>query len=290
MFVENLFFKQGLSFQENRIYKIFNILLILTILVVAAIAVSLIMIDAISSFWICIGEIVIFFSMLVLHSKGYFISVRYVFFVFAITTQVYGSLYHGENGGYDFLFFATALTPVLFFEKRGHYISLFLLSVVTYIAVKILYNHVTPVMPLERVIFPYYSNIFISGTLIFLGYWLFKTEHLKYEQTLKEQKDKIQNQKEALSEIKDQLEQLLEARARKIEEQNQSMEKYAYLNGHKVRSPLARILGLVNLTKYEDLDEEDKRRYYFKELKANARDLDNTLKEISQVLNSNMEP
>jgi hypothetical protein len=52
---------------------------------------------------------------------------------------------------------------------------------------------------------------------------------------------------------------------------------------------LARILGLVNLTQYEDLNEDETRSYYFNELKTNATDLDNVLKEISEILNSDLE-
>ena len=88
---------------------------------------------------------------------------------------------------------------------------------------------------------------------------------------------------------KQQLETLLEARTKKLEEKNQGISKYAYLNSHKVRSPLARILGLVNLTQYEDLDADETRSYYFNELKTNATDLDNVLKEISEILNSDLE-
>ena len=65
--------------------------------------------------------------------------------------------------------------------------------------------------------------------------------------------------------------------------------KYAYLNSHKTRSPLARILGLVNLVKYEDLAVEDKRRFYFDEIRANAKDLDEILGEINQLLDKNIE-
>lgn len=262
---------------------------ILVIVVVLGIAIFLLTINAISSFWICMGEMLIFSFLLVLHIKGYIIVSRYIFFLFAITMQVYGSLYHGENGGFDFLFFATALTPVLFFEKKVHYTSLFMISMATYMAVKVLYGYVEPVMPLERQVVPYYLNILTSSLLIYFGYVLFKTEHLRYERKLKRQRDKIQKQKEAILKAHHQMEGLLEARTRKLREQSQDMVKFAYLNSHKARSPLARILGLVNLTRYEDLNIEDKRMYYFEELRSNAKDLDEILREINQVLNNNLE-
>jgi light-regulated signal transduction histidine kinase (bacteriophytochrome) len=106
---------------------------------------------------------------------------------------------------------------------------------------------------------------------------------------LNKQQDMVQNQKEVLLATKQQLEALLEDRTRKLEEQNKGISKYAFLNSHKVRSPLARILGLVNLTQYEDLNDDDTRTYYFNELKTNATDLDDVLKEISEILNSDLE-
>lgn len=144
-------------------------------------------------------------------------------------------------------------------------------------------------LDLERQLFPYYFNIAASAALIYFGYGLFKKEHLKHEMDLNKQKEMVQNQKEVLLATKNQLEILLEARTRKLEEKNQGISKYAYLNSHKVRSPLARILGLVNLTQYEDLNEDETRSYYFNELKTNATDLDNVLKEISEILNSDLE-
>ncbi|TRX52026.1 hypothetical protein FNH22_22910 [Fulvivirga sp. M361] len=284
----HLFSEKRLSFEDNRIYLIFNIAVLMAILVVAGIAIFLLSIEAISSFWICVGEIIVFFVLLFMHMRGHYTVSRYVFFVLAILMQCYGSLYHGEDGGFDFLFLATALLPVLFFQKKAYYFSLFVFSISCYIAIKTLYDSIAPIMPLERQAIPYYSNIFISSLLVYFGYGLFKSAHLNYERKLKAQKKSIKQQKQALLGVKDQLEELLEVKARTIKEQNQNMIKYAYLNSHKVRSPLARILGLVNLTKFEDLNDEDKRKYYFDELKANAKDLDNVLAEINQTLSSNI--
>lgn len=262
---------------------------ILAIIVLIFISIFQLSINAFSLFWICAAEVVVFFSILVLHVKGHFVVSRYIFFTFSIIMEVVGSLVSGENAGFDFLFFVTALSPLLFFDKRWQYLSLFIFSMSSLIAVKVLYGYIPPVLDLERQIFPYYFNIAASAILIYFGYELFKKEHLKHEADLNKQKDMVHNQKEVLMATKQQLETLLEARTKKLEEKNQGISKYAYLNSHKVRSPLARILGLVNLTQYEDLDADETRSYYFNELKTNATDLDNVLKEISEILNSDLE-
>ena len=47
------------------------------------------------------------------------------------------------------------------------------------------------------------------------------------------------------------LEQLVKNRTAIIENQNLRLREYAYFNSHRVRGPLARILGLVLLIDYE---------------------------------------
>jgi hypothetical protein len=52
---------------------------------------------------------------------------------------------------------------------------------------------------------------------------------------------------------------------------------------------LARILGLINLTSFEDFSNEEKRAFYFSQIRNNVTELDDVLKEISTILNKNME-
>lgn len=289
MSIKDILNNPQLSFEDNRIYRLFNFVVLTTMVIIFSIAIFLLTIGAISSFWICLAENVAFFAMLYFHVKGHYAITRYIFFLFAIIMQVYGSLYHGPQGGFDFLFFTTSLSPVLFFEKKWQILSLFILSSATFIAVKILYNYVEPVMPLEVQIIPYFSNIMISSLLLYFGFRFFKLEHLKYEQKLKTQNNLIIKQKESISSIKDQLEELLAAKTMRMEKQDKNIAMYAYLNSHKVRSPLARILGLVNLSEYEDLKDDEKRKYYFDQLRDNAKELDSILTEVGRVLDDSRE-
>ncbi|MEM6361640.1 MAG: hypothetical protein AAF731_16220 [Bacteroidota bacterium] len=80
----------------------------------------------------------------------------------------------------------------------------------------------------------------------------------------------------------------MEDKDRRLEQRDKSMDKYAYLNSHKARSPLARILGLAHLTNLDDLSDRKKRTYYFVEIMENARDLDNVLREISVILDRDL--
>ncbi len=102
------------------------------------------------------------------------------------------------------------------------------------------------------------------------------------------QKDKILSHKETLLNTKNQLLELMESKDKRLQERNNDMTKYAYLNSHKARSPLARKLGLANLTNLDDLDDRAKRDYYFREIMLNAKDLDDVLREISNILDRDL--
>ena len=77
----------------------------------------------------------------------------------------------------------------------------------------------------------------------------------------------------------------LVAQKEEIELQNQKLIEYAFYNAHKVRGPLARILGLVYLLKREadNIGFVDKDRYLEK-LSESANELDIAVREMSHSL------
>lgn len=60
------------------------------------------------------------------------------------------------------------------------------------------------------------------------------------------------------------------------------LSRYAYVNAHHVRGPLARILGLIALIENEKLPKE--RRRYLEEIKSDALEIDGVVRKISEVL------
>jgi signal transduction histidine kinase len=64
--------------------------------------------------------------------------------------------------------------------------------------------------------------------------------------------------------------------------QNEHLFKCAYMNSHEVRGPLARILGLIELSRLEtDIDY----RTFFEKMKQEANDIDKIVRMISDDLN-----
>jgi signal transduction histidine kinase len=71
-------------------------------------------------------------------------------------------------------------------------------------------------------------------------------------------------------------------RSAHIETQNQQLTEFAFFNAHKVRGPLARILGLVHLIKISPTDGLN--RDLVTRLDESSKELDETIKEINKVL------
>jgi len=61
--------------------------------------------------------------------------------------------------------------------------------------------------------------------------------------------DEIRLQAEEIKGINENLETVIKDRTYELEIKNKALEEYAFINAHKLRAPLARILGLVHLMK-----------------------------------------
>ena len=84
---------------------------------------------------------------------------------------------------------------------------------------------------------------------------------------------------EELKQINENLNLLVENRTQVLARQNEKLLHHAFINAHKVRSPLARILGLVNLIKYE-VKMEERGRELFDRLHSSSHELNDVLKEV----------
>lgn len=60
------------------------------------------------------------------------------------------------------------------------------------------------------------------------------------------QNEEIISQAEEIRVINENLEKLVQERTKELEKKNQVLEEYAFINAHKLRSPVASILGLIN--------------------------------------------
>jgi len=71
------------------------------------------------------------------------------------------------------------------------------------------------------------------------------------------QNEEIQAQAEEIKGINENLENLVRERTRELEQKNKALEEYAFINAHKLRAPVASILGLINLIGKHGIKEQD---------------------------------
>jgi signal transduction histidine kinase len=71
-------------------------------------------------------------------------------------------------------------------------------------------------------------------------------------------------------------------RSAEIRTKNKQIIEYAHLNAHKVRGPLARIIGLLNLTKHTTDQEEIKE--LIAKMDFSAQELNEIITEMNEIL------
>ena len=96
------------------------------------------------------------------------------------------------------------------------------------------------------------------------------------------QSEEIMAQTEEIKGINENLESIVHARTSELERKNKALEEYAFINAHKLRSPVASILGLVHLISKTQLDDEG--REIAKRLRQSADELDDIVRSITRAI------
>ena len=95
------------------------------------------------------------------------------------------------------------------------------------------------------------------------------------------QHEELQQNHESLFELNNHLEQMVEERTNKVREQNERLIRYAYANAHHLRGPVARLLGLIQLSKMDtDLSHE----FLFARVQEQVLELDEVVRDINREL------
>ncbi|WKK76281.2 hypothetical protein QYS49_02610 [Marivirga salinae] len=133
---------------------------------------------------------------------------------------------------------------------------------------------------------PLFVAFFSTATLL----WYNRTNS-QYERRLRSTNKELQETQEELiakneeyEAINRNLEALVEERTNVIDTKNKQIIDYANINAHKVRGPLARIMGLINISDYSNNPEElknifEKLRYPSEELNVIINEINKTLEE-----------
>lgn len=280
-FVSVFLTRKGLTPTQRVVYRNFNILLLVALADVVIILVPLSQLEITWPFWVCMVELVGFFALLVVHLRGNMRFARYAAFVVALATQCTACLVHGETAGFHFVFYALAVLPALFFERSVQYVPLFVISIAVMLGIQFTYTITQPVVLITEMF--YYWNMFFTAALILLVMYVFKSGYERNHRLLVEQHELLAQQKEEIEGINNNLEQLIVDRTEKLKDHETRISQAAFINAHRVRSPLARILGLLNLVEFET-DKRAACEEYLPLLKSNAEELNEMLREVSVTL------
>lgn len=138
----------------------------------------------------------------------------------------------------------------------------------------------------------YYTTLPLNRyqiTTIFVMCWVFINLTLIYVYRIYWQTyRKLQQKSDEIAKLNTELELRVKQRTQQLQERNERLRAYAFMNAHIIRAPLSRILGLVNLLKNDNHDpkEEPAIRDY---LQKSARELDEIIRSTSADLESQSE-
>ncbi len=104
--------------------------------------------------------------------------------------------------------------------------------------------------------------------------------------SLAEKNLSIARMNEEIITINENLEKLIRERTFALEKQNQQLIQYAFINAHKLRAPVARILGLANLAATISPDERQK---ILDLLKESAFELDEVTRSITEIVQNGID-
>jgi len=94
--------------------------------------------------------------------------------------------------------------------------------------------------------------------------------------------EELKASNDGVKELNENLEKIVKDRTDKIREQLSQLMKYAHMNSHEVRAPLARMLGLMQLIKREN--SVDTMKELLDKLYDSSTELDNVIKEMNRLL------
>lgn len=98
------------------------------------------------------------------------------------------------------------------------------------------------------------------------------------------QNEKLLQVQESLNTVNSHLEQMVNERTAKVKEQHEILLKYSYTNAHKLRGPVARLLGLANLYTLETPQQAD---FIIEKMREQANEIDGVVKQINIDLDVN---
>jgi tetratricopeptide (TPR) repeat protein len=107
-------------------------------------------------------------------------------------------------------------------------------------------------------------------------------EIVKNREDISQQAQQLKEANEEIQRINENLEAIVRARTEELESKNRQLEEYAFLNAHKLRAPVARLLGLIHVAKLTQNSEELRELFMLSQHEAG--EVDRIVKKIGQAI------
>lgn len=246
----------------------------------------------------------VFFLMLLIpflnHKKHYRLS-KSIFlffpgFILLGVPIIIGDIFPGQFIWFQYAGAIFCSIPFILFNHNNEkiYITLFFIYylLVTLFIDKLLLQYGNPPEAMKELVTnfsdfklpPLFVAFFSTTTLL----WYNRT-NTQYEKRLRstnkvleETQQELIAKNEEYEAINRNLEALVEERTKVIDSKNRQIIDYANINAHKVRGPLARIMGLINISHYSDDPKE--LRSLFEKLRPPSQELNIIIDEINKTL------
>ncbi len=138
-----------------------------------------------------------------------------------------------------------------------------------------------------------FNQFFVNGGLLLAAMGLFTgvliqtrynlvIKEIRARLALKASSEAIRMQAKEIKHINENLERLVQERTSELEIKNKALEDAAFINAHKLRSPVASILGLVSLFKDQPMSED--LQVINAHLQESAEKLDTIVSSITEIL------
>lgn len=302
--------KEGMSYQTKRSILISNYLslfLVCAILVVLTLR-TFVYVNAdirVHS----VSGLIVFALPIVLNRLGFtnagrllvcFGSVMFVWYSFVENMQRSEFLTESQFDGLRVYLLAFSFMPYLLFERRQ--LSLLLCSILPCFLSIVFFDQWFEMMDLtldiNRVGPDYHvmwMRTLVAYLIISAGCITFQSiishndqlnqvllEKIKSNmEKIEEQNEEFLQQRDRLNELNNHLEELVKRKTKRIIEQNEMLIKLSFTNAHKVRGPVARILGLISVSR---LDRNLDYPLVFNLVESETESIDRILHEVSDEL------
>ncbi|MEQ9439776.1 MAG: hypothetical protein RIG62_12050 [Cyclobacteriaceae bacterium] len=99
---------------------------------------------------------------------------------------------------------------------------------------------------------------------------------------LEQYSEELQSANEEVTAINNNLEQMVEERTALLQVRNQQLTEYAFLNAHKIRGPLTRVLGAAYAL--EHVEDESQKQQLIQHVVQSAKELDHVIHRIAKAI------